>query len=63
METKLTTQQAAEYLGLTPGRIRQLASAGALRFTTTPHGYRLFTRAALDTYRRNRNPVGRPKKS
>lgn len=45
----LTTHEVARALGLTTGRIRQLADTGRLPVTRTPAGWRLF--AAADVAR------------
>ncbi len=46
-EQAIGTAQAARMLGVSEGRVRQLAAAGALPFTRTTHG-RLFDPADLD---------------
>ena len=62
MTEKLSTHKAAEYLGIKPARMRQIAQLGLVKYTIDPHGYRLYTKHALDVYRRNRRPRGRPPK-
>lgn len=53
-EERMTTQKAAEYLGVNPSRVRQLARAGLIQADReeTPRGPVFwFHRSALDDYR------------
>lgn len=50
----LTTAQAAERLGLTPGRIRQLARAGVLRSVKIGRDW-LYRLEDVEEYDRNRH--------
>ena len=55
-----TTQEAAEYLGISTGRIRQLISSGQLEATKGEQGW-LIEQAALDA-RKAQAKTGRPRK-
>ncbi len=58
MDELLTTTQAAEYLGLSGARIRQLAGAGRIG---RKHGFMwLFSREELDEFAKQERPSGRP---
>jgi hypothetical protein len=57
----LTTAEVAEELGLTPGRVRQLADAHGLGARYP--GLRLFSRGDLERMRTRNRLVGRPKRS
>jgi excisionase family DNA binding protein len=61
-DAQLATSDVARILGISSDRVRQLAKAGALRFTSTPYG-RLFNRldvqALLLTYEAARTDHGR----
>lgn len=56
--TQLTTDQAAERLGLTPGRVRQLAKSGRIG-SKIGRDY-LFTSDELDAFAAEDRPAGRP---
>lgn len=49
----LTTKEAADVLGVTPERVRQLARDGRLKFTETRFG-RLFDRRSVEKRRAER---------
>lgn len=47
---QLTTSQAAQVLGLSTGRVRQLSRSGLLPSTATAAGHRRYTLADLRRY-------------
>ena len=58
----MTTEETAEYLRLTPGRVRQLARAGILPGMHAGGRAWVFTREEVERYARNPVPRGRPRK-
>lgn len=59
----MDSKQAADYLGLTPGRIRQLARAGHLAGVRVGRDW-IFTLDTLKAFKASPRPgVGRPKGS
>lgn len=57
----LTTQQAADALGISRRRVRQLIEAGTLRATLVGRDY-VIDRTNLDAFAARRRPAGRPSK-
>ena len=61
VEQAIGTAAAARMIGISEGRVRQLADAGVLPFTRSPHG-RLFDVGDVDTLiaeRKRTRQVGR----
>ena len=54
MAIQLSTQEAADILGVTVGRVRQLCQEGRLPFKTTPYG-RVFDEAEMKEQAKTRN--------
>ena len=52
--TLTTTADAARRLGLTPARVRQLATSGSLPHTRTSTGTRLFRLDDIERFARDR---------
>jgi excisionase family DNA binding protein len=61
MLEKITTGRAAEILGVSPGRIRQLILAGLLRAEKVGRDH-LLDPAEVKFYDESRRPAGRPRK-
>jgi excisionase family DNA binding protein len=59
----MTVHEAATVLGVTDGRVRQLLSAGALRGERLGARMWLLERASVERYKKERRPVGRPRKA
>ena len=58
----MNTEQAAEYLGVTTGRIRQLARAGRVRGIRIGQRAWVFEKSDLDVFIANPPRRGRPPK-
>jgi predicted RNase H-like HicB family nuclease len=58
-QTLFTVRDVADYAGITPGRVRQIA--GERNIGTIVGGVRLFRREDLQAFT-NRRPAGRPRK-
>jgi hypothetical protein len=54
------SKEAAEYVGLAPGRFRLLAAQGTIA-SVKRNGRRYFTRQQLDDFRALTRPNGRPR--
>jgi len=59
-ETELTTSEAAERLGVTPMRVRQLCQGGELPGARRRGRDWLIPVAAISVYQQNRRPAGYP---
>lgn len=58
----ITTKQAAQILGVTPVRVRQLIQNGQLRSTKQGRDHLLDDTEVEQFHREGRRPGGRPKK-
>lgn len=59
--TLLSVSEAAELLGCTTGRVRQLLLAGVIAGQKLHERAWIIRKEAVDAYRKNRRGVGRPK--
>lgn len=59
----LTTEEVAEELGVTPGRVRQFVCEERLEIKQRVGHILLFTRETIEKFREIPRPAGRKKKS